>query len=151
MISILRSPAPPVRGGDKNNWKPVTAMRTWCKILSILLALMLAHACVSTGTRVITDTGRTAGLTAGQSTQAQVSAVLGFPAIVTYDKQRQENWNYYYVTEYPRAVAFVPVVNSLADGLKQTAKVLTISFDRQGVIRNLHKSQTTDSIEVYPY
>jgi outer membrane protein assembly factor BamE (lipoprotein component of BamABCDE complex) len=126
-------------------------MRTWCKILSISLALMLVQACVSTGTQEITDPGRTGGLAAGKSTQAEVSAVLGFPAIVTYDKQRQETWDYYYVTEYPQVVAFVPVVNGLADGLKQNTKVLAISFDRQGVIRNLHKSQATGNIEVYPY
>lgn len=151
MIRILRSPAPPVGGGDKKIWTPMTAMRTWCKILSIPLALMLVQACVSTGAQEITDPGLTGKLAAGKSTRAEVSAVLGFPAIVTYDKQRQETWNYYYVTEYPQAVAFVPVVNGLTENLQQTAKVLTISFDRQGVVRDLHKSQTTGSNEVYPY
>lgn len=127
------------------------AMRTCFKILAVPLALIWVQACVSTGAQEITDPGRTGKLAAGKSTQAEVSAVLGFPAIVTYDKQRQETWDYYYVTEYPQPVAFVPVVNGLADGLKQNAKVLTISFDRQGVVRNLQKRQTTGSNEVYPY
>jgi hypothetical protein len=151
MISILMSPVPLARRGYQNIRKRKIAMRTWCRILSLLVALIWVQACVSTGAQEITDPGRTGGLAAGKSTQAEVSAVLGFPAIVSYDKQRQETWDYYYVTEYPQAVAFVPLVNGLAQNLQQTAKVLTIAFDRQGVIRNLHQSQTTGSNEVYPY
>ena len=123
------------------------------RLLPVFFALILTHACVSTGTKEITDQAQTSRLAAGKSTQAEVTAVLGFPAIVTYDKERQETWDYYYVTEYPRPVAFVPVVNGLAENynLKQTTRVLTISFNREGVVRNLHKSQATGSNEVYPY
>ncbi|HEY9073450.1 MAG TPA: hypothetical protein VIN67_04890, partial [Desulfobaccales bacterium] len=108
-------------------------MRTCFKILAVPLALIWVQACVSTGAQEITDPGRTGKLAAGKSTQAEVTAALGFPAIVTYDKKRQETWDYYYVTEFPQALAFVPVVNGLAaEDLKQTTKVLTISFNRQG-------------------
>jgi len=55
------------------------------------------------------------------------------------------------VTEYPTAVDFVPVVNSLSPGFKQSTRVLTVSYDRQGVVQNLQKSQLSGPAAVYPY
>ena len=39
----------------------------------------------------------------GKSTKAEVTARLGFPALVTYGRKGAETWDYYYVTEYPQA------------------------------------------------
>ena len=112
---------------------------------------MLGYGCVATGSQEITEAGRTAGIEAGKATQAEVSALLGFPAIVTYGEKGQETWNYYYVTEYPAATDFIPVVNAVASGFQQNTKVLTLTFDRQGVARNLQRSQVAGNPEVYPY
>ena len=90
-------------------------------------------------------------LETGKSTKAEVTALLGFPVLVTYGRKGEETWNYYYVTEYPQAVDFVPVMNSLSPGFKQTTRVLTVSFDRQGLVQNLQKSRTTGKAEIYPY
>jgi outer membrane protein assembly factor BamE (lipoprotein component of BamABCDE complex) len=119
-------------------------------ILAALLTLLPAYGCVSTGAREITDPARTARLESGKSTQAEVAALLGFPAIVTYSAEKQETWEYYYVTEYPTALDFVPVVNSLA-GSNQTTRVLTVSYDRQGVVQNFQKSRLAGKAAVYPY
>ncbi len=126
-------------------------MTIWSRFLSILVPLLLAAACVATGTKEITDSGRTARLEADKSTKAEVSALLGFPAIVTYGKEGQETWEYYYVTEYPQVAAFVPVVDALAENFSQNTKVLTVTFDRQGVARNLARRQASGSAAVYPY
>jgi outer membrane protein assembly factor BamE (lipoprotein component of BamABCDE complex) len=126
-------------------------MTTWFKVFPLFFALMLGSGCVSTGSHEITEPGRTARIEAGKSTQAEVSALLGFPAIVTYGEKGQESWNYYYVTEYPTATDFIPVVNGVVSGFQQNTKVLTLTFDRQGVAQNLQRSQVAGKPEVYPY
>ena len=97
-------------------------MTTWFKVLPLFFVLMLGYGCVATGSQKITEPGRTAGIEAGKSTQAEVSALLGFPAIVTYGEKGQETWNYYYVTEYPTATDFIPVVDAVVSGLQQNTR-----------------------------
>ena len=126
-------------------------MTMWFKVFPLFFVLMLGYGCVSTGSQEITEAGRTAKIEAGKATQAEVSALLGFPAIVTYGEKGQETWNYYYVTEYPTATDFIPVVNAVTSGFQQNTKVLTVIFDRQGVARNLQRSQMAGNPEVYPY
>ena len=126
-------------------------MTTWFKVLPLFFVLMLGYGCVATGSQEITEAGRTAGIEAGKSTQAEVSALLGFPAIVTYGEKGRETWNYYQVTEYPTATDLIPVVNAVVAGFQQNTKVLTVTFDRQGVAQNLQRSQATGNPEVYPY
>ncbi|MCX5891048.1 MAG: outer membrane protein assembly factor BamE [Deltaproteobacteria bacterium] len=126
-------------------------MTTWFKVFTLFFVLLLSYGCVATGSQKINAAGRTAGIEAGKATQAEVSALLGFPAIVTYGEKGQETWNYYYVTEYPTATDFIPVVNGVVAGFQQNTKVLTLTFDRQGVARNLQRSEATGNPEVYPY
>jgi outer membrane protein assembly factor BamE (lipoprotein component of BamABCDE complex) len=126
-------------------------MRHWLRLAVVLLAWLAVSACVSTGAREITEPERTAGLEAGKSTQAEVTARLGFPAIVTYGHQGEETWDYYYVTEYPRAVDFVPLAVALPGGFNQTTRSLTVSFNRQGVVQNLQPGRTAGKAEVFPY
>lgn len=130
---------------------PGAAMRLWLNIIVVFFALLAVSACVSTGAREITQPDTTGKLESGKSTKAEVAAWLGFPALVTYGQKGAETWNYYYVTEYPQAVAFVPVLNALSPGFKQTTRVLTVSFDRQGLVQNFQESRTTGKAEVYPY
>jgi hypothetical protein len=126
-------------------------MTTWFKVLSLFFVLMLGYGCVATGSREITEAGRTTGIEAGKATQAEVSALLGFPAIVTYGEKGHETWDYYYVTEYPTATDFIPVVDAVVAGFQQNTRVLTVTFDRQGVARNLQGRQVAGNPEVYPY
>ena len=86
-------------------------MTTWFKVFPLFCFLLVGYGCVATGSLEITEAGRTAGIEAGKSTQAEVSALLGFPAIVTYGEKGQETWNYYYVTEYPTTTDFIPVAD----------------------------------------
>ena len=130
---------------------PGAAMRPWLNIVLFFFALLTVAACVSTGDREIAQPGITGKLATGKSTKAAVTACLGFPALVTYGRQGAETWNYYYVTEYPQAVAFVPVAAALTPGFQQTTRVLTVSFDRQGLVQNLQQSRTTGKAEIYPY
>ncbi len=112
---------------------------------------MLMSGCVSVGSREIVDAERTAGIVTDKATKAEVSASLGFPAIVAYGEKGQETWNYYYVTEYPTPIDFIPLVDAAASGFRQNTRVLTVTFDRGGVARDLKRSQAAGSPEVYPY
>src|SRR5271157_4184137 len=115
---------------------PEAAMRPWLNLVLVCFALLAVSACVSTGAREITQPATLGRLETGKSTKAEVTALLGFPVLVTYARKGEETWNYYYVTEYPQAVDFVPVMNSLSPGFKQTTRMLTVSFDRQGLVQN---------------
>ena len=126
-------------------------MTRWFRFLTLCFVLMLGYGCVTTGSQEITEAGRTAGIEAGKSTQAEVSALLGFPASVTYGEKGHETWNYYRVTEYPTATDFIPVVNAMAAGFQQNTKMLTVTFDRQGVAQNLEGRKVAGNPEVYPY
>ncbi|MCX5893819.1 MAG: outer membrane protein assembly factor BamE [Deltaproteobacteria bacterium] len=126
-------------------------MRPWLKIAVVLVVWLAVAACVSTGAREITQPATTGRLETGKSTKAEVTAVLGFPASVTYGRKGEETWDYYYVTEYPQAIDFVPVAAALSDGFNQTTRALMVSFDRQGLVQNLQKSRTTGKAEIYPY
>jgi outer membrane protein assembly factor BamE (lipoprotein component of BamABCDE complex) len=126
-------------------------MQNWWRMHLLLFVWLAVSGCVSTGVQGITDPGKTDRLEAGKSSKSEVTALLGFPAIVTYGPKGQETWDYYYVTAYPRAIDFVPVMVALADGFNQTTRVLTVSFDRQGLVQNLHQAQTSGKAEVFPY
>jgi outer membrane protein assembly factor BamE (lipoprotein component of BamABCDE complex) len=126
-------------------------MKSLAKILLLLCSLLPAPACVSTGVPAITDSGLTSKLEADKSTKAEVTALLGFPAIVTYGDQGRETWNYYYVTEYPKATDFIPGVNAAVHGFPQDTRMLTITFDRRGVAQDLQRRQVAGTAAVFPY
>jgi len=126
-------------------------MQPGWRILIILLAWLAASACVSTGVREITEPERGARLEVGKSTRAEAAALLEFPTLVNYAQPAEEAWNSYYVTEYPRALDFLPLAGALEDGLKQTTQRLTGSFDRQGVVHHFQSSQSTSGAIVFPY
>ena len=95
--------------------------------------------------------GLTGKIETDKTTKAEVSAWLGYPAIVVYGEKGQETWTYYYVTEYPTVTDFIPVVDGTLSGFRQNTKVLTVTFDRQGVARDLQRRQVAGTPEVYPY
>ncbi len=126
-------------------------MNNSLRIAAALCVSLTISACVSTGAGEITLADRTSRLEAGKSTKAEVSSLLGFPARVTYGSKGEETWNYYYVTAYPRPVDFVPVAVAFSGDLNQTTRVLTVAFDRQGVVRTLHPGRTAGKAAVFPY
>ncbi|MCL4500476.1 MAG: outer membrane protein assembly factor BamE [Deltaproteobacteria bacterium] len=121
------------------------------KTILVFFTMLSVSACVATGTRQITKSGTVNRLEPGKSTKAEVTSLLGFPALVSYGPKGGETWDYYYVTEYPQAADFVPVAVAYANALQQSTRGLTITFDRQGLVQNLQKRLTTGKSENYPY
>ena len=60
----------------------------------------------------------------GDSTGADVTALLGYPITASYGGEGDETWHYAWITAYPIALAFVPVVKAVAPSLGETTREL---------------------------
>jgi outer membrane protein assembly factor BamE (lipoprotein component of BamABCDE complex) len=126
-------------------------MKAWLRIASAAAVLLAVFSCVSTGVKEAAKPELTSRLETGKSTKAEVAALLGDPAIVTYGAQGDETWNYYYVTEFPAPGDFIPVLDALGPFFYQNTRVLTFAYNRKGVLQKLQRTRLTGSAEVYPY
>ena len=70
------------------------------KLLTVSI-LLVVSACVSAGTKAITDAGAVSQIEVGKSTQAEVAALLGYPITASYGGQGEETWHYTWITTYP--------------------------------------------------
>ena len=61
-------------------------MTAGLKLLTVSILLMIS-ACVSAGTKAITDAGVVSQIEVGKSTQADVAALLGYPITASYGDQ----------------------------------------------------------------
>ena len=68
-------------------------MTAWLKLLTVSVLLVIS-ACVSAGTKAITDAGVVSQIEVGKSTQADVTALLGYPITASYGGQGEETWHY---------------------------------------------------------
>ena len=119
-------------------------MTAGLKLLTVL-TLLLISACVSTGTKAITDAGCVSLIEVGKSTQADVAALLGSPITASYGGQGEETWHYTWVTTYPTALAFVPVVKAFAPSLGETTRELAVTFSQKGTVKSLGVNQPPKS------
>ena len=119
-------------------------MTAGLKLLTVL-TLLLVSACVSTGTKAITDAGCVSQIEVGKSTQADVAALLGYPVTASYGGQGEETWHYTRITVYPTPFAFVPVVKAVAPSLGETTRELAVTFSRDGTVKSLGVNQPAKS------
>jgi len=119
-------------------------MTAGLKLLTVLTLLVIS-ACVSAGTQAITDAGCVSQIEVGKSTQADVAALLGCPIMASYGGQGEETWHYTWITAYPTAFAFVPVVKAVAPSLGETTRELAVTFSQKGTVKNLGVDQPPKS------
>ena len=119
-------------------------MTAGLKLLTVL-TLLVVSACVSTGAKPITDAGYVSQIEVGKSTQADVTALLGFPITASYGGQGEETWHYTRITAYPTAFAFVPVVKAVAPSLGETSRELAVTFSQKGTVKSLGVNQPPKS------
>ncbi len=70
----------------------------------------------------------------GKTTQREVQDYLGSPDDVRYTDSGQEIWQYVHHNTSVNATTFIPVVGIFAGGSKTDQKLLTILFDKKGVV-----------------
>jgi outer membrane protein assembly factor BamE (lipoprotein component of BamABCDE complex) len=117
-------------------------MTTWGKFLAIA-SLLICSACVSAGNQAITDTDVVSQIRVNHSTRADVVALLGYPLAATHQNQGlgEVTWHYYYATAYPNATAFIPEVNAFTHNLNETTRVLSVTFNKNGTVKDLTQEQ----------
>jgi outer membrane protein assembly factor BamE (lipoprotein component of BamABCDE complex) len=119
-------------------------MTAGLKLLTVL-TLLAVSACVSTGTKAITDAGCVSQIEVGKSTQADVAALLGYPVTASYGGQEEETWLYSRTTVYPTPFAFVPVVKAFTPSLGETTRELSVTFSRDGTVKSLGVNQPSSN------
>ena len=115
-----------------------------------LLGALLLPACVTTGSK-INDRSLTSKIVADKSTSSDVVALLGLPEKVAYGKAGGVTWQYYQVTEVPRATDYLPLVRAWADGFSWQTRQLVITFDQNGLVQSLERQQQPAAPEPIPY
>jgi outer membrane protein assembly factor BamE (lipoprotein component of BamABCDE complex) len=50
-------------------------------------------------------------------------------------------WHYYYATAYPNVTVFIPAVKAVTRNLNETTRVLSVTFNREGTVKNLESEQ----------
>ena len=113
--------------------------------LLTLSVLLVVNACVSAGTKAITDASIVSQIEVGKSTQADVTALLGYPITASYGDREEETWHYAYVTAAPTTTAFVPVVKAFTRNLGETTRGLAVTFNRDGTVKTLGSDQPPKS------
>ena len=119
-------------------------MTAGLKLLTVL-TLLVVSACVSAGTKAITDAGVVSQIEVGKSTRADVTALLGYPLTASYGGQGEETWHYTRITTAPTATAFVPVIKALTPSLRETTREFAVTFSRDGTVKRLGLNQPPGS------
>jgi outer membrane protein assembly factor BamE (lipoprotein component of BamABCDE complex) len=115
-------------------------MLTWALRGWVMLALVLPSACYSTGTKPIADRGLISQIQIGKTSEAEVAALLGFPEATSFPKD-ERIWKYFYRTEIPTIPSYVPLVKVFKSGIDQENQILSITFTRQGIVKNLERQE----------
>ena len=110
------------------------------KLLTVSV-LLVVSACVSAGTKAITDAGVVSQIEVGKSTRADVAALLGYPITASYGDQGEETWHYTWITTYPQPTAFAPVVKAVTPSLGETTRALAVTFSQGGAVKSLGLNQ----------
>jgi outer membrane protein assembly factor BamE (lipoprotein component of BamABCDE complex) len=117
-------------------------MTAWPKVLALAL-LLTSSACVSAGNQAISDTGVVSKIAVGKSTRSDVAALLGYPLAATYKNEPfgEVTWHYYDATAYPNATELVPLAKGFTQNLKEYTRVLSVTFNKNGTVKNLKQVQ----------
>lgn len=118
-------------------------------IVPVVIAAALAvGACgtTSTGPLATADEATIAKrIVNGKTTQKEVREFLGGPDDVRYTDSGQEIWQYVQENTSVNGATFIPVVGIFAGGSKTDQKLLTIMFDKKGVVvRSTYATNTKE-------
>ena len=121
------------------------------KYFLLFLVLVLTHVsgCASGGNKAIADPSASSQIINGKSTKADVIALLGEPNQVSADTTGREVWVYQHFDMKVRPGTFIPVIGLLAGGADTKSNSLVIIFDRQGVVEQSAKGQSSSHSGVF--
>lgn len=115
------------------------SMKSFLKIFAAIFGLALLVGCASTGNQQLANTNASSvnqNIVDGQTTKAQVEALLGAPDNIDFNHANNEKWTYEYKKSEAKGSNFIPVVNIFAQGTNDTKKTLVVVFNKNGVVQN---------------
>jgi outer membrane protein assembly factor BamE (lipoprotein component of BamABCDE complex) len=121
----------------------------------ILLLLLLLAGCATVGNPEVARDEQIAKIKAGESTRADVKAILGQPSSMAQMPRiergadgapvqvgDEEIWHYYRFSMRARPETFIPIIGPLVGGFDSESRVLTIRFDENGIVRWIGHGRT---------
>jgi outer membrane protein assembly factor BamE (lipoprotein component of BamABCDE complex) len=111
-----------------------------------ILGLLLGGGCFSTGTRAIADQELISRIEVGKSTRKDLTALLGPPLTAAYPG-KEEIWNYYYRVDVPLAPNYIFFVKIFKDGVAQKTQILRVTFNQEGIVKNIERTRFSGTAE----
>lgn len=124
-------------------------MKTRVLLPIMLVAALAVGACGTTNTGGVLATADEATIAKrivnGKTTQREVREYLGGPDDVRFTDSGQEVWQYIHQSSSVNGATFIPVVGLFAGGSTTDQKMLTILFDKKGVVvRSTYAANTKE-------
>ncbi|WP_432262804.1 hypothetical protein [Cupriavidus sp. TMH.W2] len=123
-------------------------MKTRVLIPLMVVAALMVGGCGTTNTGVLATADEATiakHIINGKTTQREVRAYLGGPDDVKFTDSGQEVWQYVQQDTTVNGATFIPVVGIFAGGSKTDQKLLTILFDKKGVVvRSTYATNTKE-------
>lgn len=108
-------------------------------MIAAMLVATLMTACATSGnTALKQETAATlAGkITKGQTTQAQIRALLGSPSHTDFTDSGNQIWRYSHSKSKAMGRNFIPYANIFSSGANVESKELVVFFDKDGIVQN---------------
>ncbi|WP_158923487.1 outer membrane protein assembly factor BamE [Acidisphaera sp. S103] len=87
------------------------------------------------GSSAVADPNKQAQIQKGVSREADIQMLFGAPNGKSFTENGDEVWTYSYSKTQVNAATYVPVVGMFAGGAQSDTSVLTVTFDRNGVVK----------------
>lgn len=111
-------------------------MKTNVIAVALLSALTLGG-CATSGNQALGSADQSTidqRIVAGKTTKRDVQAYLGGPDSINLTDGGQEVWQYSHAKTSVNAASYIPIVGLFAGGSTVDQKILTILFDKKGVV-----------------
>jgi outer membrane protein assembly factor BamE (lipoprotein component of BamABCDE complex) len=87
------------------------------------------------GSSAVADPNKLSQIQKGVSREADIQVLFGAPNGRSFSENGDEVWSYSYSKTQVNAATYVPVVGLFAGGANSDASVLTVTFDKKGVVK----------------
>jgi len=114
-------------------------------IICGIVVFLSISGCSSVGNEKLrkeTDSSIKAKMTEGRTTKAEVKAIFGAPANVTFTDGGLEIWTYEFARASADAISYIPIVGILSSSSSGKKKELVVLFDEAGIIKKFTMNES---------
>ncbi len=102
-------------------------------LLSIIVLISICG-CASVGRKI--DATKVDQIKKGESTQADVRALVGAPDNVTRDGTGRTTWGYFFARSSVKGQSFIPIIGGFVGGANTQTQTLIVTFGPDGKVEN---------------